>query len=489
MTVKQLLFGIPEGWIKQVSADTMKLEIGSLSYDSRKVGRQALFFAVRGAVTDGNLYLDQAMRDGARAVASEEPAPVGFRGGWIRAAPIRSVMSLAACNFFEHPSRRLKLVGITGTNGKTTTAYLVHSILLQQERALLMGTIKTAIGARDVPAQLTTPESIDIQAALQEALQEGCSSGVMEVSSHALHFQRVLGCHFPVAVFTNLSQDHLDFHGNMEEYRRCKSQLFRREQNPGLESAVLNLDDPAVSRLALPEGARAVRFGFSDEADVFPSHYRSSLEGTEVDLNLMGEKVRIHSPLIGRHNLSNLMAAATACRLLDFPLDAIRAGIAALPSVPGRFEKLDLPTPFSVIIDFAHTPDALGNLLHLARSVARARVICVFGCGGDRDRSKRPLMGRVALQNSDFAIITSDNPRTEDPEEIIREIESGVPSGSTSYTCIVSRREAIGRALEMARQNDLVILAGKGHETYQILDTGKVHFDEREVVREALCSI
>jgi UDP-N-acetylmuramoyl-L-alanyl-D-glutamate--2,6-diaminopimelate ligase len=438
--------------------------------------------------TDGHLYRDHVLDRGAVAVASEEAPRDSFPAAWIQVASIRRWMPLAADLFFDHPSRKLRLIGITGTNGKTTTAYLVHSILNTETMALMLGTIQTMIGDSVVPSRLTTPESIDIQAALSQGWNAGCRTGVLEVSSHALVFDRAYGCHFPVAVFTNLTQDHLDFHTSFENYFDAKKLLFDPNYNPGLEHSVINADDAWGKRLTA-EAPGTVTFGLSPESDVRVADYITSVSGTTMEVEFGGRRLEVTSRLVGRHNVYNILAATAACSALGVRDDAIREGIRRLQVVPGRFEVLDLDRPYTVVIDYAHTPDALENVLRLAREVTGGRLICLFGCGGDRDRTKRPLMGEIAVRDADLALVTSDNPRTEDPESIIRQILEGIPAGTPNVEVITDRRSAIRRALQLARARDIVVLAGKGHETYQEIGTNRISFDEREVVKEELCSV
>ncbi len=460
-------------------------EIVSLEYDSRRVSRSSLFFAIQGQVTDGHLYLNQALLKGAVAVVSEQAAPSDFPVPWIQVPTIRPFMASAADHFYGQPSKQLQLVGITGTNGKTTTSLLGHSVLSQRSPALLMGTIKTVMGNKEIESERTTPEAIDIQRTLLQALRQGCRLGAVEVSSHALFLQRVYQSCFPVAVFTNLTQDHLDFHKTLEHYFQAKTLLFQPDYNPGIKYAVLNADDPFSERISLSAMVRSVNFGSSPDCDVFPLFHHTSVEGTVMDLSFFGRKLNLHSSLAGKHNMYNIMAATTASSLLGISDQQIQEGVAELSGVPGRFEKVDIPQPFSVFVDYAHTPHALKSVLGLCRSLTEHRVICVFGCGGDRDPSKRPIMGKLAIRHCDLAIITTDNPRWEAPEKIIEEINAGIPASATQYETIVDRKEAIVRALHLARADDIVLVAGKGHETYQETQGRRIPFDDRAVVRES----
>ena len=464
--------------------DLMDPEIRSIEHDSRSVKHGSLFCAIQGAVTDGHLYLDDCLKRGAAAVASEHPTPADFPVPWIQVERIRPVLAQLANHHCHHPSQQLRMVGVTGTNGKTTTALLIHSILQQHGPAMVMGTIKTQLGSRILPSQLTTPEAADIQRTLTEAVALGCSSGAMEISSHALALHRVYRCHFPVAVFTNLSQDHLDFHGSFDNYFQAKTLLFQKDYNPGLEHAVVNSDDAFGSRIRLSSETHRVGFGFSPENPVYPRAHKTTLQGTEVDLHFFDRRLDLSSPLPGKHNVYNIMAAAAASSLLGIPDAQIRDGISSLEQIPGRFERVEVDRPFTAIVDYAHTPHALENTLRLCRELTGARILCIFGCGGDRDRGKRPLMGAIAARQADYVIITSDNPRSEDGDKIAEEIRAGIPSGSRDYEMIVDRRQAISRAFELARKDDIVLVAGKGHEDYQEVHGKRIHFDDREVIRE-----
>jgi UDP-N-acetylmuramoyl-L-alanyl-D-glutamate--2,6-diaminopimelate ligase len=487
MHLQQLLSKIPTKKVHGGETTSDNPVIASLEYDSRKVRERSLFFAIKGLTSDGHFFIDQTLRQGAAGIVSEEPPPADFPALWIQVASIRRAMAVMADEFFGRPSASLDLIGITGTNGKTTTAFLVHSIQKQSGPSVLMGTIKTVVADEEVESIRTTPEAIDIQRTLAQAVERACSTGVMEVSSHALALDRVLGCRFPVAVFTNLTQDHLDFHGSLEVYFEAKRLLFLKEYNPALRYAVVNGDDAYSRRLTTPV-VPFLTYGFSRDNSVHPKSLQTSVEGTTMDLQLPGRSLRITSPTVGEHNVYNIMAAVLACSLLGLDDQPIQEGIAALRSVPGRFEKVDVPAPFAVIVDYAHTPDALANVLRLCRKLTRNRVVCLFGCGGDRDRAKRPLMGAIAAGEADRVWITSDNPRSEEPEGIINDILTGVPEGSNNCEVVTDRREAIWRAIQSGQEGDVILLAGKGHETYQEAKGVKIHFDDREIAAEALKS-
>lgn len=458
----------------------MTTEISSLEYDSRQVRPHSIFFAISGYEQDGNAFVPQAVFNGASAIVSERPMPADFPAVWAQVPRIRQYMAELANHYYGHPSKQLRLAGVTGTNGKTTTCYLIHSILSASGRpALLLSTVETILADLRQSSSRTTPEAIEIQLLLSRALQKRCKTGVIEVSSHALALDRTYQCELEVGVFTNLSQDHLDFHGSLEDYLSMKARLFDPGRNPGIRCAVLNGDDSRVSGLPLASSVRRMTFGCSPSHDVFPRHVETGMEGTRALVSVGGESLSIESPLAGEHNLYNLMSAVAASTYLELPKEQIQEGIASLTAVPGRFERVLLEeAPFAAFVDYAHTPDALLNVLRLARGICQGRLICLFGCGGDRDRGKRPRMGRIAAANADIVILTSDNPRSEDPQAILQQIEMGIPAGTGTVESILDRREAIERALRLAGSGDLVLIAGKGHETYQEVKGSRLPFDD-----------
>lgn len=488
MKLRELMKPLPEEWIIRDNAGNP--DITAITCDSRNVSEGALFFAIKGAAADGRDFIPEAIQKGAVAVVTEEPVPGGTPVPLILAGPIRKVMASCAGLFFDHPSRRIRLTGVTGTNGKTTVAHIIDSILSLEGPSLLLGTVKTSIGRFREEAGLTTPESIDLHRLFDRAVKLGVSRGVMEVSSHALSFDRVFGISFPTAVFTNLTSDHLDFHKDMDDYFSVKSRLFDTDYNQGLRNAVINTDDPFGERLAEATRADTISYGLNPGCDIFPKDMESGINGISLRLESPWGRHYVESPLCGKHNVYNLMAAFGAALAQGITPGRAVEGIRNLKAVPGRFQKLELDTPWSVVLDYAHTPDALRNVLGLARSVCDRRVICVFGCGGDRDKSKRPEMAVIGVANSDVAIITTDNPRSEDPEEIIRDMTAGIPNHlrDRDWEVITDRRSAIARALDIAETGDLVLLAGKGHEDYQILKSGKIPFNEETIVKEILCS-
>ena len=464
-----------------------ELEIHSLAYDSRRAGPGTLFFAIEGEKADGHRFVPQALSRGAAAVVSERQAPRDLASRWVRVPAIRRALSHAARAFFGHPEQRLRLIGITGTNGKTTTAYLLESILRSSGAGVgLFGTIEYHVAGRILPAGNTTPESLDLAACFRELVEAGASAAVMEVSSHALAQERVWGVPFRAAVFTNLTRDHLDYHHTMEEYFRAKRRLFEGLGTPPPDVAAINLDDPWGSRLLDLPYPRLITYGLRPGADMSVKHYTQESAGLVATLTSSRGEIEIESPLIGRSNLMNILAAAAAAEGLEISEDAIREGIGSLDRVPGRFERVDQGQPFLVVVDYAHTDDALRNVLATAREITRGRLIVVFGCGGDRDRTKRPVMGEVAGMLADTVVLTSDNPRSEDPLAIINDALVGVQR--TGRPCLLEsdRQAAIREALEQAREGDTVVIAGKGHETYQIFSDRTVAFDDREAARRVL---
>ena len=467
-----------------------ELEVQSLAYDSRRVEPGTLFFAIQGEKADGHRFIPQALSQGAVAIVSERPAPAELASRWVKVPVIRRALSEAARAFLGHPESRLRLAGITGTNGKTTTAYLLESILRSSGvTAGLFGTIEYHLGARSLPAGNTTPESLDLAAYFDELVRAGGSAAVMEVSSHAVAQERVWGFPFAAAVFTNLTGDHLDYHHTMEEYFRAKRRLFEGLGTSPPAVAAINIDDPWGVRLLELSYARFVTYGLRSEAAVRVKHHSQELSRLCATFSLPRGEIEIESALIGRSNLMNILAAVAAAEGLGVSEEAIREGVRALRRVPGRFERVDQGQPFLVVVDYAHTDDALRNVLTTARELVRGRLIVVFGCGGDRDRSKRPLMGEAAGELADIVVLTSDNPRSEDPLAIINDALVGVQRTGRHCLLETDREEAIRRGLEQARDGDVVVIAGKGHEAYQIFSDRTVPFDDREVARRVLNSL
>jgi UDP-N-acetylmuramoyl-L-alanyl-D-glutamate--2,6-diaminopimelate ligase len=462
-------------------------EVASLAYDSRQVQRGSLFFAIQGEKADGHAFIPQALERGAVAVVSERLPPSDLASRWVRVPQIRRALSTAGRVFFGQPDLRLKLIGITGTNGKTTTAFLVDSILRAAGiRAGLFGTIEYRVGERALPALNTTPESLDLWSYFAQTVEAGGTSVVMEVSSHALAQERVWGFPYSVAVFTNLTRDHLDYHKDFEHYFEAKRRLFEGLGTPPPQWAVINLDDPWGRKLLDVPCPQRLTYGMNSNAQVKPKHLDSRHHGLEGTIVTPAGKLQLVSSLMGRANLANILAATAASIAYGIPLEKIEEGLKDLKAVPGRFERIDEGQPFLMLVDYAHTDDALRNVLSTARDLTRNRLIVVFGCGGERDRAKRPLMGEAAGSLSDLAVLTSDNPRSEDPLLIMSDALVGLQKAGKPYWAEVDRETAIRKAVEEAREGDVVVLAGKGHETYQILKDRTIPLDDREVARKVL---
>ena len=475
------------------STGRLDAEAIDVTHDSRACAPGSVFVAIRGAKLDAHRYIAQAVDRGAICVISELQPQASEAPAWIQVPDARAALARAAEAVHGHPSRRLKLVGITGTNGKTTTAHLVDSIIRASEGASAMfGTISHRIAGRELDARNTTPEASDIQRMLAQAVAAGCRSAVMEVSSHAIDLHRADGLNCTVAVFTNLTRDHLDYHSTMESYFAAKEKLFTGALGFEPLSSVINADDEYGVRLLGTAKGRKITYGLVNGADVRTDEFKLSPRGLTFVAKTPSGKIEINSSLVGRPHVYNILAAIAAGLALGFGLEKIASGVAECRTVAGRFEQVSLEDseqpPFTVIVDYAHSDDALKNVLHTAREVAGRdrRVITVFGCGGDRDRTKRAPMGEIAGSLSDVAIVTSDNPRSEDPAAIIADIEVGLGRTGRPYLRLVDRREAIFRAIGEARDGDVVLIAGKGHETYQVLRDQTIHFDDHEVAREAM---
>jgi len=463
------------------------LDVAGLDYDSRRVAPGWLFFAFPGAKTDGRDYAAKAIEQGAVAVVSELPPPESFTQPWLEVEHGRHALASTARAFYNFPDQRVALTGITGTNGKTTTSYLIDSVLSAAgNTTALIGTIEYRLAGRPLPAVNTTPESLDLCRILDELLTAGGSYATMEVSSHALELGRVWSFDFQTAVFTNLTQDHLDFHGTMERYFAAKALLFNGGNGaPAPRVSVINSDDEYARKLRPSEG-RTLLYGFNADANVRARNVSSTIGGLHFEVHFGKLRFDIDSRLIGRINVYNILAACAVGIGYQVPFEKITEGIAACTGVPGRFERVDRGQPFAVVVDYSHTDDALRNALAVARGLNPRKIITVFGCGGDRDRRKRPLMGQAAAEGSDRVILTSDNPRSEDPLSIMNDVLVGIRRTDTPFMVELDRAAAIGLAIKSAQANDLVLIAGKGHETYQIFADRTIHFDDREVARSVL---
>jgi UDP-N-acetylmuramoyl-L-alanyl-D-glutamate--2,6-diaminopimelate ligase len=469
------------------------IPVSAITDDSRSVRDGSVFVAVKGEQVDGHRFIPAATKAGMAALVLEQPAmdlPIPFA----RVTDSRKALGLLGSRFYGEPSSKIRMVGVTGTNGKTTTTYICKALLEALGRRVgLIGTVSYQIDKETIPAAHTTPGALELQQLLAKMVAGGCATAVMEVSSHALAQDRTVGCEYDVAVFSNLTQDHLDFHKTMEDYFQAKLRLFTGltgAHKPN-KRAILNIDDPAGDRIKRMCPAPVWTFGLRAKADLRSENVRLSLGGTSFTAATPVGSFPIESHLVGEHNIYNLLAAIGVALHEGATPDQVREAVAQVTNVPGRFERVMAGQDFTVVVDYAHTEDALIRLLMAAQTVKTGRIITVFGCGGDRDRGKRPKMGGAAVRYSDVVILTSDNPRTEDPLSILQDVEVGVSDAlkehpHVHYQKVVDRREAIGLAVRDARSGDIVLIAGKGHEDYQIIGTKKFHFDDREVARETI---
>lgn len=467
--------------------------IQGIAHDSRKVNPGTLFVCLTGNVVDGHNFIEDARQRGAVAVLVEKDINVDNMAV-IKVADTRAAMQEITPFFYDYPGRKLRMIGVTGTNGKTTTTYLIREILRTAGYKVgVIGTIQILIEENSLPISNTTPDVIDLQAVLAEMVSQRIDYVVMEVSSHALALGRVAGCEFDVGVFTNMTRDHLDFHGDFEKYAVAKAELFRKLGDPQNvktgKTAIVNNDDAVADLMLANANCPKITYGIQNTASILAENIKIESKGAKFVVNTPHGKISLDLNITGMFNVYNVLAAigATLAEGIDF--DKIKQALESFKSVPGRFEIVDADQPFSVIVDYAHTPDGLENILKTAREFAERRIIIVFGCGGDRDRTKRPIMGALAVQYADIIIATSDNPRTEDAEAILDEIETGIIKSNTNnklYRRIADRKQAIYSAISLAENNDIVIIAGKGHETYQILKDKTISFDDREIAREAI---
>jgi len=484
----------------------MSVQISALTCDSRKVRPGTLFFALRGTTADGHDYIQKAIDAGAAAVVLEDASFAPNDATWIKVSDGRAAMGRLAARFNGDPTASRPLVGITGTNGKTTTTYLIEAILAAAGTpAAVLGTISYRFGSTQIEASHTTPESTELQSAFRQLAEAGARGFVMEVSSHALEQKRVDGCHFDVGIFSNLTRDHLDYHVTMESYLSAKQRLFSELLRPSdekpLRRAAVNMDDPYGAAVAACSSCPVITFGTKGICDVRPTGITSSVNGISGTMVTPKGSFEFSSQLLGKFNLSNILAAVSSGIGLDLPLDAIKSGIENHATIPGRMERVINGQGITCLVDYAHTGDALENVLSTLQELATGRIITVFGCGGDRDNGKRPIMGRIAAEMSDFTIVTSDNPRTEQPLEILKQIKAGItPLGIREYSfeecgshitekgfvMLENRRNAIRLAARLAKAGDIILLAGKGHEDYQIIGAIKHHFDDREEAAAAL---
>ena len=486
MQLKALVAGLKNAVIE----GSLEREIAGITYDSRRVTPGMVFVAISGQNVDGHAYIASALDRGAVAIVCEHNGFVPHRATKIQVTDVREAMAVMAAAFYQEPGRKLKMIGVTGTNGKTTVAFLVKHILETAGiKTGLLGTIRYEIGDRVIPAQRTTPESLEVQQMLAQMVRSDCQACVMEVSSHALEQKRVFGVAFDVAIFTNLTRDHLDYHGTMENYYAAKKKLFSVQGAGGKKAtAVINIDDAFGSRL-VKDNEYEVRltYGMAEAAQLRATQIQLGPDVTRMTVETATEKITCRLPLIGRHNIYNALAATGAGLVLEVGLKRIRAALESAPSVPGRLEGVFVGQPFSVLVDYAHTDDALQNVLTTLREVTPGRLLLSFGCGGCRDKGKRPKMGAVAARLADFTLITTDNPRKETPESIAAQIEAGYcTERMDGYRVELDRRRAIDEIVRMAQPGDTVLLAGKGHETYQEFEDTVVPFDDRVHALEVL---
>ncbi len=481
MRLKEILNNIDFELIK----GSLEKEIDEIQYDSRKIEEDNLFVAVSGFELDGHQFIDQAIKNGATAVLIEKELPDYQKGiSYIKVDNSRRTMALLAKNFFEDPLAEIKLIGITGTNGKTTTSYLLYNIFKEYAgSAALFGTIKNVIGDQELDSSRTTPESVDLYRYFSQMQEQGVEYGVMEVSSHALDLYRVEGMKFAAAVFTNISPEHLDYHKNLENYREVKSRLFSQLKKN--DFAVINLDDANADYISEKSGGKNYFYSLnSPEADLFTLNYQLHQRGMEYNTGGRIESF-FKLNLGGAFNIYNSLAAVLTADLLGVKEHTIQKVLSNIKSVPGRFEIINAGQDFQIVVDYAHTPDGMKNVLETAAAMDKNRLIVLFGCGGDRDRSKRPAMASLAEKYADYTIVSNDNPRSEDPEKIFTEIKAGFSQGFSDYEIIADRKKAIEQAVKTAQKGDLVMLLGRGHEKYQILNNRKIELDDRKVAYQA----
>jgi UDP-N-acetylmuramoyl-L-alanyl-D-glutamate--2,6-diaminopimelate ligase len=464
-----------------ITGDDINIE--SLSYNTASLSENSLFFCIEGLKTDGHNFAQKAVDNGARALVISKDIQINGNVTKIKVRDTREAMSIISSNFYGNPSKKLDIIGITGTNGKTTSTFMIKSIIDFHGRSTgLLGTIYNIIGDRIEEAKRTTPESMDLQNIFREMEQSGVDSCIMEVSSHSLDLKRVFGVEFKVGMFTNLTQDHLDFHGNMEEYFNAKMKLF-----DNCEIAVINSDDEYGKKaINILKDKKIITYGIDSDSDVKAKDIVISGEGTSFIMCYKDVLTPIKLHLPGKFNVYNALSCAAASIGMGIEIDIIKKGLESLEKVPGRSEKINSKKGFTIVIDYAHTPDGIINILNTAREYTKGKLVVIFGCGGDRDRTKRPIMGKAAGERADFCVVTSDNPRTEDPAAIIQDIIPGVIETSCPYTIIEDRRKAIEYAIQNGNDGDVIVIAGKGHETYQILKDKTINFDEREIVKDIL---
>lgn len=458
------------------------IEINKIEYDSRKVEKGDVFVAIEGYQTDGHRYIDSAVKNGAVAIVVQSKPANELSVPYVIAKDTRKALSLMASAYYDYPSKKMKLIGVTGTNGKTTVTYLVKSTLeFAGYKVGLIGTNQNMIGNKVLESERTTPESLELQKLFFDMANEGVNFVIMEVSSHSLYLDRVYGNEFYLGAFTNLTQDHLDFHGTMEDYAKAKAKLFKM-----CYKGIINADDEYVKLISEDATSKITKYGINKKSDISAKNIKFNQRGVlfEVETPFGSENIRLDIP--GEFSVYNALCAIGICQAVGIGISDIAKALVLTKGVKGRAEVVSVATPYTVMIDYAHTPDGLENIISTIKGFCKGRVITVFGCGGDRDRTKRPKMGKIAGDLSDVCVVTSDNPRTEDPELIIKDVLEGMKDVKAEYVAITNRTQAIEHAMKIAKEGDVVLLAGKGHETYQILKDKTIHYDEREIVKEVV---
>ncbi|WP_202078007.1 UDP-N-acetylmuramoyl-L-alanyl-D-glutamate--2,6-diaminopimelate ligase [Caldalkalibacillus salinus] len=484
---------VPYKWQNdQVLNKIEDMEITSIEMDSRKVTAGAMFVCIEGFHVDGHQYVQQAVEKGAKVIVAQKPVQTDIPV--IIVPDTRRTLAVVADTFYQHPTQKLRVIGVTGTNGKTTVTHLIEQILEDaQHKTGRIGTIGAKIGNNVEEVANTTPESSELQNVFHRMSGAGCEYAVIEASSHAIHMGRLRGTNIGTAVFTNLTQDHLDYHGTMEEYQRAKGLLFAQLGNTydpqDRKYAILNADDEAHTYFRDITPAQVVTYGIDNHADIRAKNIQLTSQGITFTVEYYKGSETVRLQMLGKFNVYNALAAIAAALVEGISLTSIKHSLAQVKGVPGRLEVVDEGQPYTVLVDYAHTPDSLKNVLQTVQEFAIGKVFCVIGCGGDRDRTKRPLMAQIATAHADYAILTSDNPRSEEPQVILNDMKNGLAQTGTPqerYTCIVDRQTAIDTAIQQASPGDIVVIAGKGHETYQQLKDETIHFDDREVARQAI---
>ncbi|WP_047981353.1 UDP-N-acetylmuramoyl-L-alanyl-D-glutamate--2,6-diaminopimelate ligase [Ornithinibacillus contaminans] len=488
MRLKQILSLLP---FSEQFSELNDIEINTIKMDSREITKDDLFVCINGFTVDGHDFVEEAVENGASVIVAERQVDTKVKVPVVIVPNTVRFLAIAAGVYYQFPTHQIPLIGVTGTNGKTTVTYLLETIFNHAaEKTGVIGTIQMKIGQDTYPIENTTPNALFLQKTIRKMVDEGVQKVIMEVSSHALDLGRVYGCNYDIAIFTNLTQDHLDYHESMEDYLRAKSLLFAQLGNSyhtdSRKFAIINQDDPASPKFERSTAQPVVTYGITSKADIMAKDIRLTPSGTRFLLCTPYGNTVINSKLIGKFNVSNMLAACTAALVAGISLPIIKKAYESIQGVNGRFEPVTHDQLFSVIVDYAHTPDSLENVLATIQEFATHNIYVVVGCGGDRDRTKRPLMAQIAVQYADFAIFTSDNPRTEDPQIILNDMTVGLPHTATNYQVVIDRRKAIHQAIKLANQGDIVLIAGKGHETYQQIGHTKYHFDDREVAIEAL---